>query len=516
MRKKKKHNSSSSKKNPSSSPSSASDGASSVGISTRLPLLPIDCTHSPETDSATSPSPVSPKAPVTQDSLLGHQAKPVSEIVVGNSSASDKSAKAVTTADPEKEEAITIKTTEPTPVSDSANVAAATDPVKSNPEGKNSGDSWCDLFKGGSKQLKKKGTRFTLPNGEVCVKIPNSVIENNRKSWDSFILGQFYSDPPSQGIVHSIVNGIWSRHFRDISVTKMEGFAFLFKIPNSATRHKVLTQRLWQIDGQTMFVAKWEPGLEPVKPELKEAPIWLELRKVPLQYFNDEGLEHIASLVGDPKLLHPSTANKTNLEVAKVFTIIDPRKPLPEVVNVQFDSGEIRRIEVSSPWMPPICSHCKQVGHSLKKCKSAPVTCLTCNSTAHSTDLCTRRVFNPKDQQNKKSAQDQSSKENPKSLVWKETRKEKPKESAINASVKLNHTQKGVSSRSREKAKVGDNSMSEEKKKSEQDSEAESDSSDVGSSESEEGEINSEDDDQYIEVKSRRNQRRDRGKGPKS
>lgn len=83
-----------------------------------------------------------------------------------------------------------------------------------------------------------------------------------------------------------------------------------------------------------MFVANWEPGVISVKLELTSAPIWLEQRKVPFQFFNEEGLEHIAGLVTDPKYLHPSITNKTNLEVAKLFTIIDPRKPLPEAINV--------------------------------------------------------------------------------------------------------------------------------------------------------------------------------------
>lgn len=139
-----------------------------------------------------------------------------------------------------------------------------------------------------------------------------------------------------------------------------------------------------------MFVANWEPGVVPVKPELSSAPIWLELRDVPLQFFNDDGLERIAGLVGDPKFLHPDTEKKTNLEVAKVFTIIDPRKQLPEAVNVKFQCGDIRRIRVSSPWMPPICSHCKEVGHTVKRCKSTPVSCSGCKSSSHSFESCPR------------------------------------------------------------------------------------------------------------------------------
>lgn len=151
-------------------------------------------------------------------------------------------------------------------------------------------DSWVDLVKGSAKKLSKKSPGYPLPSGELCVKIPNVVIERNRKSWDLFIIGQFYSDPASQGTLHNIVNGIWSRQYRDISVSKMEGNAFLFRIPNSYTRSRVLNQIMCQIEGQTMFVAKWEPGLVPVKPELSSSPIWLELRNVPFQFFHEKGL----------------------------------------------------------------------------------------------------------------------------------------------------------------------------------------------------------------------------------
>ncbi|RID40913.1 hypothetical protein BRARA_J00919, partial [Brassica rapa] len=162
---------------------------------------------------------------------------------------------------------------------------------------------------------------------------------------------------------------------------------------------------------------KWEPGVIPVKPELTAAPIWLELRNMPFQFFNEDALERIASLVGDPKFLHPSTKNKTNLEVAKVFTVIDPRKPLPEAVNVQFDSGEICRVLVSSPWMPPICSICKGIGHSSRKCKMAPITCIPCNSTTHGTHNCPK-ASGPVDNGKGRRTRRAKPKEKPKEMRW--------------------------------------------------------------------------------------------------
>ncbi|KAL0758366.1 hypothetical protein Bca101_074516 [Brassica carinata] len=39
----------------------------------------------------------------------------------------------------------------------------------------------------------------------------------------------------------------------------MEGNAFLFRVPCPNARRRILSQCLWQVDGQTMFVAKWAP-----------------------------------------------------------------------------------------------------------------------------------------------------------------------------------------------------------------------------------------------------------------
>ncbi|CAN7132273.1 unnamed protein product, partial [Brassica rapa subsp. narinosa] len=305
-------------------------------------------TGSSESLSAQSPSsqvdmarkqPAEPSTPLVPPEEASVSASPVTQQIPAsqNGESAILSVKAPPMADPE-----TLAPKTP--------LVAQTETLASKPS---AADVWTSMVKGTSKLLQKKGEAFTLPSGEACVKIPNQIIEKNRKAWDCFILGQFYSDPPPQGLVHSVANGIWSR--------------------------------------QTMFVAKWEPCIIPEKPELTSAPIWLELRDVPLQFFHEDGLERIAGLVGDPKVLHPSTANKTNLEVAKVLTLIDPRKPLPEAVNVQFDSGEIKRIGVSSPWMPPVCSHCKEIGHSLKRCKAAPKNCSTCNSTVHQSADCPRK-----------------------------------------------------------------------------------------------------------------------------
>lgn len=38
--------------------------------------------------------------------------------------------------------------------------------------------------------------------------------------------------------------------------------------------------------------------------------------------------------------------------------------------------------------MPPVCSHCKEIGHSLKHCRAAPILCNRCNSRTHTSETC--------------------------------------------------------------------------------------------------------------------------------
>lgn len=103
--------------------------------------------------------------------------------------------------------------------------------------------SWCDLVKRKSWKLQKKGTHFILESGEACVKISNTFIAKNAKSWYSFIIGQFYAEPPGKGAIHAIANGMWSKNLRDINVSKLDGFAYHFRAPNLATEKHILAPR---------------------------------------------------------------------------------------------------------------------------------------------------------------------------------------------------------------------------------------------------------------------------------
>ncbi|KFK34839.1 hypothetical protein AALP_AA5G199700 [Arabis alpina] len=231
--------------------------------------------------------------------------------------------------------------------------------------------TWCQRFKSGSVTLMKCGTPFKLDSGELCVEIPNKVIEDSKPLWKDFVIGQFYRKAPSFGKIKAVVNLMWSKWHRDVTMTKLEyANSFLFKIPNNAARDRVLKEGIWNIDGSTMFVAPWSPGVKPAIPELKTAPVWLELRKVPYELYNPSALSRIASLAGH------------------LITEVDLHRPIPETVCARFESGEIVRVEVYCPHLPPICRICHEAGHPSKRCPKAPPFCNKCKNACHEEAVC--------------------------------------------------------------------------------------------------------------------------------
>lgn len=95
--------------------------------------------------------------------------------------------------------------------------------------------SWSAMVEGSNRKMKRKGEFFLLESGEICVSIPNSVIEKNEHRWESFIIAQFHGKASSPGALHAISNGIWSSKLRNITVSKLSKKAFLIKnfLPNN-------------------------------------------------------------------------------------------------------------------------------------------------------------------------------------------------------------------------------------------------------------------------------------------
>ncbi|CAH2053105.1 unnamed protein product, partial [Thlaspi arvense] len=71
-------------------------------------------------------------------------------------------------------------------------------------------------------------------------------------------------------------------------------------------------------------------------------------------------------------LMHKILEKGVCLTLAHVKVEVNLATPLPRVVEFTRQSGEVVEVKVDYPWMPPTCSHCKELGHIVRNCLLLP------------------------------------------------------------------------------------------------------------------------------------------------
>ncbi|GKC57727.1 zinc knuckle CX2CX4HX4C containing protein, partial [Tanacetum coccineum] len=123
-----------------------------------------------------------------------------------------------------------------------------------------------------------------------------------------------------------------------------------------------------------------EAGLCMVKPKPAKVPLWVRIMNVSLEAWNSKGISRIASGVGTLIIMDRITTSMCDkaygrASFAKVLVEVDAARGLVDSVEVNYKSlGKLMELKVEYPWKPPLCSYCKQFGHSLDKCSKKVLT----------------------------------------------------------------------------------------------------------------------------------------------
>lgn len=156
----------------------------------------------------------------------------------------------------------------------------------------------------------------------------------------------------------------------------------LVRIPSDYLRQKILEKRVWYV-GDSMFQAvQWTSSASPSSPPLDSIQIWAHLTGIPLDLRHQQGLSLVAGLVGEPKETDDFTLNLVSLTLSHVKVEVDLTIPLPSVVEFTRESGEVVEVSVAYPWVPPTCTHCKELGHIMKNYLQVPLPAKPAASTS--------------------------------------------------------------------------------------------------------------------------------------
>ncbi|CAH2080111.1 unnamed protein product, partial [Thlaspi arvense] len=227
--------------------------------------------------------------------------------------------------------------------------------------------SWAAHFKSSGKYPKADVPVTVSAEGHPWVKIPNAVFERGARLHSDYIVGIFYGNAPSYEKIWGVLNYLWGKDQR-VTIHNLTKNAFLFHIPSASLRRRILQHELWRVGDSPFYVTEWKSSFSLDPPSLQRAPIWASIHKIPFDLLTDEGLSFISKPLGVIVDAKPfSTISSVEIKV-----IVNLSTPLPSTVELEREDGRIDLLQVTYPWLPPLCPLCSKIGHKATLCPNAP------------------------------------------------------------------------------------------------------------------------------------------------
>ena len=115
---------------------------------------------------------------------------------------------------------------------------------------------------------------------------------------------------------------------KEASVGLLDSKHILIRLDTKVDFHRIWSRGIWYVFGLPMLVFRWSPDFH-VDREPSIAPVWFQLPKLPIHYFNKECLFQIVCYVGKPLFVDVATASGSRRSVARVCVEIDLLKSFP-------------------------------------------------------------------------------------------------------------------------------------------------------------------------------------------
>ncbi|XP_027120509.2 uncharacterized protein [Coffea arabica] len=116
-----------------------------------------------------------------------------------------------------------------------------------------------------------------------------------------------------------------------------------------------------------MRVFKWSPAFH-VDKEPSVVPVWFQLPKLPLHYFQKEAIFQISSVLGIPLFVDAATSAVARPSLARVCVEIDLLQPRPSRIWIGNGNYDGFWQDLVPENIPKYCPHCFRQGHGVDDC----------------------------------------------------------------------------------------------------------------------------------------------------
>ena len=237
--------------------------------------------------------------------------------------------------------------------------------------------TWSSLFKPTESDSVFKLDHIDLSTcrGERKLKVPNSISEQGCQEWHNTLVGFFLGRRLPYSLVHKATSKFWDKAGLINTLATDQG-TYFFQFSSAAELEAVLEGGPWNVAGKPIILQKWSPSLSIDKNKVSRVPVWVCFYNVPLEYWTQQGLSYISSMVGKPIQVDRMTATRRRITYARICIEVDAQDDWItsfelEAANPPQGSDPIT-IHVEYQWTPLRCNSCKYFGHDCNRKPSMP------------------------------------------------------------------------------------------------------------------------------------------------
>ncbi|KAF5194559.1 Rna exonuclease, partial [Thalictrum thalictroides] len=131
---------------------------------------------------------------------------------------------------------------------------------------------------------------------------------------------------------------------------------YSFKFMSDDDRKQVLEMGSLHIASQLFILRQWKLFVEAEFNDLKTIPVWVVMKRFPMELWDDEGFGRVVSTIGKPLFVDKLTESMTRTSYARVCVEIDTKCTYPDHATVVLDEQRTFKIPFEYNWKPQKCS----------------------------------------------------------------------------------------------------------------------------------------------------------------
>ncbi|KAL7211244.1 hypothetical protein ACSBR2_014178 [Camellia fascicularis] len=205
-------------------------------------------------------------------------------------------------------------------------------------------------------------------SGIPIIKIPSALLKKVREPWKKCLIVRLLGKTIGYKLFMLKMSKICGLQADFEALDIGNGF-FIVKFDMIEDYTKVYTGGPWIVLDHHVTVRKWQQDFKSDDAEEDTTVIWVRFPNLPIEYYNEKVLFHIAKALGVPLKVDIHTAMVARGKHARVCVEIDLRKPLISHFTIDKYTYGVEYERLHS-----LCFSCGRIGHRQESCSDRPVT----------------------------------------------------------------------------------------------------------------------------------------------